>query len=77
MDTNWYVAVDAKGVEHTPTGRVRWHLPSPDADGTTSGENQKLVLRRPTALLDVLEARIFVAEPLGSAKPGEDGTLEV
>jgi hypothetical protein len=73
MNEPWYVAVDRTGVEHTPTGHVRWLVPSHGADAVTTGDG--LVLRRPVALLDVLEEQIFEAEPLEAAPPQPDGTL--
>lgn len=76
MRETLYVSVDAAGREHAPGGRVEWRLPDGGGDPVTKRADG-LVLRRPVALLEVLEERIFRVEPVGSAPALRDGTLLV
>ena len=71
-----YVTTDATGVEHTPEGPVTWLLPTQGPAGTTDA-GRPLTLRTASALLDVLEHRVFRAEPVGDAAPGDGGTVTV
>lgn len=71
-----YVSTDSEGVEHPPSGAVVWNLP-PDTAPTVAADGTTLVLRLPTALLEVLEEMIHRAEPIGSATKGEGGEIAV
>ncbi len=73
----FYVATDSNGVEHSVAqGHVTWRLPAGDvAQATEVG--RPLVLRRPDALLEVLDERIYEAEPLGDATISHDGGVSV
>jgi hypothetical protein len=74
-----YVATDAGGVEHEPTGAVAWAVPENGTPRETRAEI--LVLRRPVALLDALDEVIWLAEPgasdAGAAGAGGASTAEV
>ena len=71
MNKQLYVATNAEGVEQTASGAVLWGLPRPGGDRilpgevTAAPEGGELVLYRPAALLEALDERIFVAEPVG------------
>ena len=73
MNKQLYVATNAEGVEQTAAGAVPWSLPRPGGDRTLPGdvtaapEGGELVLCRPAALLEALDERIFVAEPVGES----------
>ncbi|MGP8066297.1 MAG: hypothetical protein ACLP81_07970, partial [Acidimicrobiales bacterium] len=68
MNENLYVATNAEGVETTATGEITWTLPRVGAALITPGDvvrapaGGELVLRRPVALLEALDERIFAAE---------------
>ncbi|MGC1238850.1 MAG: hypothetical protein WA860_08705 [Acidimicrobiales bacterium] len=76
MDQRLYVATDAKGVEHSATGRVAWKLPV-DGVGQVTDLGHPLVLREAKALLEVLDERIYLAESPKSVEIGPDGTVSV
>jgi len=77
MTDQLYVATGRTGVEHSAAGRVRWTLPG-DGDGVTvAAEGQSLHLRSTGALLEVLEAEIYEAEPVGDATTRAQGVVSV
>jgi len=73
MNKNLYVATNAEGVETTATGEIAWTLPRVGAAVITPGDvvrapaGGELVLRRPVALLEALDERIFAAEAVDRA----------
>jgi len=71
-----YVPTDSKGIEHAATGEVAWQLPAGDV-GQMTELGHPLVLRRPDALLDVLDERIYRVESLNDVKIAIDGTAVV
>jgi hypothetical protein len=76
VDQSLYVATDAKGVEHAATGAVAWKLPE-DGVGQVTDLGHPLILREPKALLEVLDERIYLAEPPKSVEVEPDGTVSV
>jgi hypothetical protein len=76
MSDALYVATDANGVEHAARGRIEWALPTEHgASDITPGTT--LILRRASALLEVLDERVFVAESSSANKVTSHGTVEV
>ncbi len=76
MGSDLYVATDSKGVEHSSRGRIEWVLPS-NGRFTDINPGQTLTLRRPIALLDVLDERIFRAESSQAREVDSRGTVDV
>ena len=76
VDESLYVATDANGIEHSAAGKVAWKLPVGGISKLTD-LGHPLVLRRPIALLEVLDERIYIAESPTSVKVGTDGTVSV
>jgi hypothetical protein len=76
VDQSLYVATDDTGVEHSAAGQVVWKLPVGGV-GQATDLGHPLVLREPRALLDVLDERIYLAEPPTSVETGSDGTVSV
>jgi hypothetical protein len=76
VSQSFYVPTDAKGIEHSATGKILWKLP---ANGVTEVTDlgHLLVLREPKALLDVLDERIYLAEAPTGVEIGVDGTVSV
>jgi hypothetical protein len=72
----FYVALDRKGIEHSPSGDVSWVLPGSNGEGGVS-VGQHLKVRQPIALLDVLDELIYEAEPLHHEDGMKDGVLRV
>jgi hypothetical protein len=77
MDDHLYVATNAGGIEQTATGEIHWSLPAVAGGTTSPGEptrppSGELVLRRATALLDALDERIFLTEPIDEAHDAGD-----
>jgi hypothetical protein len=77
MDDYLYVATNADGIEQTAAGEVHWNLPAAEGPTTSPGDPTRapsgtLVLHRATALLDVLDERIFLAEPIDGAHDAGD-----
>ncbi|HUZ21368.1 MAG TPA: hypothetical protein VMU75_12425 [Acidimicrobiales bacterium] len=90
MTDRLYVTTGPDGVEHTTVGDIVWQLPAATGTGPVSptvAEAPVLILRSGDALLDVLNDRIFTAEPVdaggaatapaSAAEAGADGTLAV
>ncbi len=73
MNENLYVPTNAEGVEMTATGEIAWALPRASDTTTSPGDvvhavsGGRLVLRRPAALLEALDERIFAAEAIEGA----------
>src|SRR6516225_1646771 len=68
MAERLYVATGHTGVEHSAAGPVTWTLPGIGDGVTTAVAGQSLQLRTPGALLEVLEAEIYEAEPAGDCR---------
>jgi hypothetical protein len=71
-----YVPTDSKGIEHAAAGRIVWQLPAGGV-GQVTELGHPVVLRRPDALLDVLDERIYRAESRNDIKIAVDGTAVV
>jgi hypothetical protein len=71
MNDHLYVATGADGIEHAASGEIAWRLPD-DATGApgaeTRSDSARLVLRRPAALLDVIDEHVYRAEAVGESK---------
>jgi hypothetical protein len=76
VDQSLYVPTDANGVEHAVTGKVTWKLPV-EGVGQVTDLGHPLVLRQPSALLEVLDEHIYLAESPKGVKIGPDGTVSV
>jgi hypothetical protein len=63
VNESLFVPTDSNGIEHAATGGIAWQLPTGGVTSVTE-VGHPLVLRRPDALLDVLDERIYRAEPL-------------
>ncbi|HXZ83204.1 MAG TPA: hypothetical protein VED84_05590 [Acidimicrobiales bacterium] len=77
MAEHLYVATNAEGVERTARGEVTWNLPAVAGATTSPAERTaaprgELVLRRPAALLEALDERIFLAEAIDGARDAGD-----
>jgi hypothetical protein len=74
-----YVATGADGIERTPSGDVVWSLPGRNRESTPGdpvvAKGPLIVLRRATALLDALDERVFVVEPLADVEDQGDRVL--
>jgi hypothetical protein len=77
MTDQLYVATGRTGVEHAAAGPVRWTLPARGDGVTVAAAGQSLHLRPPGALLDVLEAEIYEAVPVGDATTRAQGVVSV
>lgn len=77
MSDKFYVATGRDGVEHTAVGPVRWTLPDASGNPTVAESGRSLALRRTGELLDVLEAEIYEAEPLGEVATDRQGVVAV
>ncbi len=71
-----YVPTDSKGIEHAAAGQIAWQLPADDVSQVTE-LGHPLVLRRPEAMLEVLDERIYRAEALNDVKVAIGGTAVV
>lgn len=76
MNESLYVSTDAEGVEHSAAGKIIWSLP-PESNPTVAEAGHSLSLRRPAALLEVLEEEIYRAEPTTEVEPDQDGVASV
>lgn len=75
MRDQLYVATGYDGVEHTEDGPVRWTLPDEGAVATAAASGRLFHLRRTSALLDVLEAEIYEAEPASEVTTDEQDVV--
>src|ERR1700690_2696149 len=71
-----YVPNDSNGIEKNASGQIIWRLPAGGVAAVTEVD-RLLVLRRPEALLHVLDERIYRAESLQDVKVTPDGTAPV
>jgi hypothetical protein len=75
MNEDLYVATDAHGVEHSPSGRIQWPL-----SGWSPGDvdmGQPVTLRQASSLLDYLDERIFVVDSSEQKRLSDDSTVVV
>ncbi|MBS1847544.1 MAG: hypothetical protein JST73_04640, partial [Actinobacteria bacterium] len=70
----WYVTTHPGGLEASPEGLVQWVLPGNRPNVTVAPTGRALNLRSAVALLDVLEAEIYEAEPVGP-EPHDDAVV--
>jgi hypothetical protein len=76
MSDELYVTTDAEGTEHAALGRINWVLPR-DGVATDTTSDVTLILRRPDALLEELDERVFRATSDEKSRLTAQGTLEV
>ena len=74
MPASLYVPTDAHGVEHAAGGPIGWGVLG-NAMSRHSTPGHPVLLRAPSALLDVLDERIYRAEPMGDAASPLDGVV--
>lgn len=77
MSERLYVATGRSGIEHRADGSVQWVLPGHGGGPTVAVEGRLLRLRPAAALLEVLEAEIYEAEPVGDATADARGVVAV
>jgi hypothetical protein len=65
VESAFYVATDAHGVEHRASEEIRWPLPQDGGEGVevVAPAGVTLALRRSESLLEVLDELVFVARP--------------
>jgi hypothetical protein len=71
-----YVTTDADGIDRSSGEHIAWKLPDGRTPHVTESDHS-LVLHLPVALLEVLDERIFQAEPTSPTKVANDGTAKV
>jgi hypothetical protein len=71
-----YVTTDSAGIDRSFGEHIAWQLPDGGASKVTEATPYAL-LRLPAALLEVLDERIFEAEPTAAVKVADDGTVQV
>ncbi len=76
MTSNLYVSTDSNGIEHSALGHVEWVLPESNGSGEVQ-PGHSITLRRPIALLDFLDARIFTATSDEALDASSAGTVDV
>ncbi len=75
MSGIFYVAVDSGGIEHSAGGDISWDLPGATGEARPISPGRPLELRRPAALLDVLDELIFEVAPTEEGDESGDGIM--